>query len=273
MEKWKGKVNMSHTLVHNVPHVYQFKKGHSLYRCVAYVLASLIAFAYPGKYQDLDDLARKLYEEYAGPDVESNTAGMTKAQAIECLQKHGVGFVDLQHFLDAGDIEGLRHEMAAMNRAGIPQLLTIGDESHMKLATNGTKLHNWNDAGLSHCIVRLGMEDQAPIGYYLDPAAPCPPFPFPTPVEWADIAAAQPITALGIMPPGVSVPPADFRFFAGKNEDGSDKWNMWPAPKPHLDLDAAASTLHAIIAAAEQMAGVAATLKSASNNALSDIGK
>lgn len=259
-------ITQDHAIVDNIPHAYQFTKGNSLYRCVAFVLAALSAFAYPKKFAgaNLNTLASGIYQHYAGQDIDTNTNGLTKEQAVDYLNAAHIGYVDLQHLVDqGGDYEALRLEMAAMNRQGVPQLLTIADESHLHYAPNGQKLHNWNDAGLSHCIVRLGMDEHDTVGYYLDPAAPVPPFTYPTPIKWEDIVACRPITALGIMPPGVEAPPAGFSYQNAK----------WPTPEPVVNLDNAASTLHSISSAMDQLQNAIAAVKAASANALHDLGK
>lgn len=273
-------MNDAHVLVHGMPHVYQFEQNRSKYRCEAAVLAAVSAFARPNHWPNLSVLMHEIYIKYvqgpnAGQDSDANTWGLNKDNALDWLRGNGIGYYDLQHIVDTSDSELLRHHMGAMNESGIPVILGIDDESHLYQAkqaadgswTQGPKMHNWNDAGLKHALLRVGMSEVHPVTLINDPAAACPPFEYPTPVLWSDLQACGINTAIGIMPPGVPAPDASFSFY-----DNGVK-HAWPVPKPHVDLDAAASTLHAIIAAAEQMASVAATLKSASNNALSDIGK
>ena len=280
----------SFTLVHGLPHVYQFEQGKSQYRCEAATLAALSGFAYPNHWPNLSNLMHEIYTKYVpGGDVPGNEQGMTKSQFVDWCENNGkrIGFHDLQPILDSGDMDALRLEMAAMNRCGIPVALGINDESVLYQAVQqadgswqrGPKMHNWSDKGLRHSFIRVGMDNEHPVTLINDPATACPPFPYPTPVLWEDLVRGGLNTAIGIMPPGVAAPPADFRFHV----DGKD--NPWPVPPPVVNHEQAASTLHSFdtpLAAIENMANVLGsshlqsivqTLRSGRDAVLVDIGK
>jgi hypothetical protein len=246
-------IDQNHVLVPHVPKVYQFERGRSAFRCEAFTLVALSLFAYPAQlhwdgrdFSGLNALASHIYAKYTGSDVPENTSGMNKEQMLDWFHLGHIGSHDLQALVDAarasGDWDELRHEMGAMNKSGIPVSLGIDDESHLK-TPDGKKLHSWNDVGLGHAIIRLGMDLQQPITFILDPAAPCPPFPFPTPVLWSDLVQCRINTAIGVMPHGVSAPPPDFRF----SRDGQDfVWPVPEPPKPVVDIAAIVSQVEAL---------------------------
>lgn len=243
-------MNDSRVLVHGVPHVYQFEQGKSAYRCEAASLAALSAFAHPNHWPNLSELMHEIYTKYVpGGDVPANKQGMTKEQALEWCKSNGIGVCDLQWVVDKGDPEELRRHMGAMNKSGIPILLGINDESHLYQATQqadsvwvrGPKMHNWNDKGLRHALVRVGMDMVHPVTLLDDPATACPPFAYPTPVLWDDLRACGINTALGIMPPGVPAPPESFHFHT---LDGVD--HVWPEPPPKVDVPTAAQIVAAL---------------------------
>lgn len=252
-----------HIIDDGVPKLYQFAPGRSEYRCEAFALASLTGFAQPNKYPDLNALASEIYQTYAGPDVTSDTNGMTKENAIDYFTKHDIAFFDIQPIVDAcrasGNFDRLRLELGGMNRSGIPVLLGIDDESQLYQAARqsdgnyvrGGKLHNWRDEGLHHAIIRIGMMLHAPVTFIMDPATASPPFPFPTPVLWSDLEAAHINTAIGVMPHGIVAPPSDFSFYTGTT-DGVDHYTVWPVPKPVIDTEAAISTFESIRNAYQQ---------------------
>jgi len=248
-------------------------------------MSALTSFAYPGKHINLNAVADQIYTKYVGPDTTADTNGMTKSQATSWFNSNPfghIGYYYLQAVVDrcraSNDFEELRHHMAAMNKCNIPVMLGIDDESHLK-TPDGKKLHSWNDVGLGHAIIRLGMDMEQPITLILDPAAPCPPFPFPTPINWTDLVACNINTALGVMPPGISAPPADFEFYANGHE------MKWPVPPPAVDLNRAATAIQGMevaIAALKNMADaldsghlhtVVSSLQAGCQSVLVDIGK
>lgn len=240
-------MDISTKLPEDFQYVYQFANGESQYRCVAAVLAMIGEFAFPGKWQSPAELMHQIYEHYAGPDIPSNTDGLTKEQCLDWLNTNHVGFIDLQDLI--GDANALREELEAQNKQGVVQLITVADESQLRYAKNGEKLHNWVDVGLHHCILRVGFSDSDGYGLYMEPAASLA-FPHPVPIMWDDIAKAGVMTILSIMPHGVAVPPAGFRFSQG----------TWPKPKATFDVAKAESTVSAMAQAAVALQQAAAAL-------------
>ena len=242
-----------HSLVHGIPHVYQFEQNRSKYRCQAAIMAALSAFARPNHWPNLSLLMSEIYTKYVpGGDNPNNTKGMQKEHATDWFKTNGINYHDLQALI--GNDEELRLETTAMINSGIPVMLGIDDESQLYLGVvdaqgntvRGKKLHDWNDTGLGHAFARIGVDFDHPLGLYNDPATSSPPFPYPTPIRWADVAASRINTAIGVMPPGVAAPPADFRF----HRDGQDF--KWPVPPPVLNAEAALATIEALRAADEQ---------------------
>lgn len=221
-------------------YVYQFENGKSQYRCVAAVLAMIGEFSAPGKWQNLSELMHEIYDHYAGPDLPSNHDGMTKEQCFDWLHGNNVPYMDLSPLV--GDVNALHDELTAENRQGVAQLLTVSDESWLRYAKNGEKLHNWVDTGLHHCIFRVGFSDDQGYGLYMEPAAGLA-FPHPVPILWDDIVKAGIMTAIAIMPHGVAAPPANFRFTQGQ----------WPTPKPVFDAAKAETTIQAMSNALDTM--------------------
>jgi hypothetical protein len=217
----------------------QWAEHPSLYRCVAAVWAMLMEISYPGKWIP-EELMHDLYVLWAGPDVASDTQGIDKAPVLAWAHKNGVGFVDMANLL--GDTATLLHVIERQNEMGIPQLITVADESFLKDAKTGVKLHNWNDAGMGHAILRAGFSDSDGYGLYFEPAAPG--FAQPVPISWADsIVPAHIVTAVAVMPHTVPQPPADFDWLH----------NTWPAPKPTLDVTKALNTIGAMQQALDAM--------------------
>src|SRR5579884_847185 len=228
-------------LISGVPHISSYEIGKSEARDAASCLAALAAFAYPNRWPNLANLASQIYSQFAGSDTSDNATPLTVAQALSWCATQHIGTHDLAPVIALNDVDALRHEMAAMtNTNGIPVLLFLEDGS--KLATSdGKPLHPYMAAGHAHAIVRLGGYSDHPWTLILDPAAQCPPLPFPTPVMWNDTAGGTGIVqgkivaAFGVMPPKVSAPPADFRF----SVNGEDQ--KWPVPQP--DITTMATTL------------------------------
>ncbi len=213
-------------------------------RCVTATMAMLGEVAYPGRWNP-PQLEDQLYTRFAGPDIPTNEQGLTKANVLKWFDEVGIGYIDLASLI-GGDMEALLQEIEAQNKQGVPQLLTVADESKLYDARTGAKLHNWVDVGLSHCFMRAGFSDSDGYGLYFEPAAPG--FQQPVPIAWRgeySIATAGIITALAVMPHGVQVPPAGFRYTSG----------TWPAPKHVFDQAKAESTLAAALIALDAARG------------------
>lgn len=218
----------------------------SNYRCVTATMAMCAEIAYAGRWNP-PQLEDQLYTRFAGPDVPTDQQGLTKAQVLTWFHEVGIGFIDLADMLS--DDTALKAEIQAQNEQGVAQLITVADESKLYDAVSGVKLHNWADTGLSHCFLRVGFSDDQGYGLYYEPAAPG--FTQPVPISWDNsIMPAGVITAVAIMPAGVPVPPAGFRYTSGK----------WPEPKPMFDATKAESTLAASMAALDAIGGALANL-------------
>ena len=223
-----------------------FAKNPSGYRCVTASAAMAIDFAYPGGH-DPYQLEHDLYVQYAGPDVPSDENGLSKDQLKEILTTFHVGFIDMDPLVQEG-LNGnptpLLQEMEAQTKQDVLQIITVADESFLKEAGTGKKLHNWVDNGLKHCFVRVGFSDDLGYGEYLEPAAPlfcqdAQGHEKPVAIAWSDIVSAKIITAIAIMPYGVPVPPVGFSYQHG----------VWPVPpKPPINVDRAEQLLLQIIA-------------------------
>ncbi len=81
--------------------------------------------------------------------------------------------------------------------------------------------------------------------------------------------AAGVITAISIMPHNVPTPPSGFRYYGGDSQPD----HLWPEPKPTINTDGATSTLHAMLAALDNLTNAVDTLKGATHNVLADLGK
>ena len=214
----------------------------SLYRCVTATMAMLGEVAYPGRWNP-PQLEDQLYTRFAGPDLPTDQQGLTKANVLKWFDEVGIGYIDLAALI-GGDMEALRLEIAAQNLQGVPQFLTVADESKLYEYGTNKKLHNWVDVGLSHCFMRVGFSDSEHYGLYEEPAAPA--FAHPVKIDWANIVEAGIITAIAVCPHGVPVPPAGFRYTNG----------TWPAPpKPPFDAAKAESTLAAAMLALDAARG------------------
>lgn len=232
----------------NWRYVYQFD-GNSQYKCVEASLAMAGQFAYPERYANPAKLMSQIYTQYVGPDVAGDRNGTTRAQALEWLDSQHIGYIDMEPML--GNLDELLAEIQAQNEQNVPQMISIGDESFLKYARNGQTLHNWADAlnHGSHTFLRVGFSDNEGWAYYMEPAA-APSFAEPVPIKWSDIVAGAVVGCIAIMPPGVPVPPAGFRYTTGK----------WPAPKPVFDAAKAESTLAAAMLALDAAKGALSNL-------------
>jgi len=236
----------------NFRYVYQFNGG-SGYKCVEASLAMACQVAYPDRYANPTALMSQVYQQYVGPDVAGDRNGTTKEQALEWLDSQHIGYIDMQHYIDAGQLDDLIAEIQAQNQQNVPQLISIGDESFLKYAKNGQSLHNWADADNhgSHTFMRVGYSDSEGWAYYEEPAA-APNFAQPVPIKWTDILAGGVVGCIAIMPHGMPTPPADFRFTQG----------TWPKPAPVFDAAKAESTLGAAVSATQALISALANLQS-----------
>jgi hypothetical protein len=228
----------------NFRYTYQFD-GNSQYKCVEASLTMAGQVAYPDRYPNPHQLMSQIYQKYVGPDVAGDRNGTSKEQALDWLRSQNIGFIDMQHYIDSGDIEGLHQEIQAQNKQDVCQIFSIGDESFLKSAKTGHTLHNWADAlnHGSHTMLRVGYSDSEGWAYYMEPAA-APNFAEPVPITWQDFLDGKIDGCIAIMPKGVKTPPADFSFLHG----------TWPTPpKPPLDVDKAQNTIAAMINALDAM--------------------
>lgn len=228
----------------NFHYVYQFATGKSQYKCVEASLAMAGQIAYPDRYANPTQLMSQIYEKYVGPDVTSDRNGTTRDDAIAWLKSQGIGFIDMQHLIDAGQIDELHNEIQAQNKQNVCQIFSIGDESFLKSAKTGLTLHNWADAlnHGSHTMLRVGYSDNQGWAYYYEPAA-APNFEEPVPIAWKDFLDGGIVGCIAIMPHGVPVPPAGFSYQTG----------VWPKPKPVFDAAKAESTVAAMVQALDAM--------------------
>ena len=226
----------------------------SEYRCVAASAIMAAQVAYPNAFNP-EQAEHVFYEKYAGPDVTSDQMGIGKQSLLSWFHDNKIGYIDMQDIVDSGDHELLREEITAQNNQGVLQVLSVADESHLKFATNGQKLHSWNDVGLAHCFVRLGYSDNRGFGLYAEPAAAG--FSYdekgnwrPIPIMWSDIVAGRITSCIAVMPAGVSTPPAGFRYHRGPGLPD----NKWPeAAKPPIDKTAVLDNLRAYKAKADAL--------------------
>lgn len=226
----------------------------SQYRCVAASAIMAAQVAYPNAFNP-EQAEHAFYEKYAGPDVATDTQGIGKASLLDWFHSNHIGYIDLADIIDSGDTELLREEISAQNKQRVLQVISVADESHLKYAIGGAKLHNWNDVGLSHCFVRLGFSDDKGYGFYAEPAAAG--FSYdekgnwqPIPIAWSDILAGKITSCVAVMPAGVNTPPAGFRYHRGANLPD----NVWPTPPaPTVDKAAVLSNLRAYRARADAL--------------------
>lgn len=197
----------------NFHYVYQFQSGKSQYRCVEACLAMAGQIAYPDRYANPVALMSQIYTQYVGPDVAGDRNETTREQALAWLASQHIGFIDMQHLIDAGQIDELHKQIQEQNLAGVPQLISIGDESHLKYAKTGQSLHNWADAlnHGSHTMLRVGYSDSEGFAYYYEPAA-APNFAEPVPIAWQDFLDGKVVGCIAIFPHGMSEYPPKPKF-------------------------------------------------------------
>jgi len=207
-----------------------------------------------------EELEHDLYVELAGPDVVSDKTGIDRLPLEAALKKLGdINYIDYAPLVDEfshGNPAPLHAELMAQNRAGVPQLLCVFDMSALHKAdgsARGAPLYTYDCKDVHHAIVRAGFSDDSGYGLYFDPASPG--FKQPVPILWADIVAAQIITAIAVLPHGMPIPPSGFLFQHG----------TWPPVQPRVDIAAALSTV-------ESMAATIAALSAALNNVRADLG-
>lgn len=256
---------MTDHLVHLPEHyqyVYQFQPGHSNERCAEACMSMVAQIAFPGRFANPAELMHELYEQYVGPDVPTNKDGTTKESVLHWLSQIGIGHIDMSHLL--GDLDNLKAEIQAQNLQSVCQIVTIDDMSKLRYAANGGKLYDWaaGGVGVSHVILRVGFSDDHGYGLYFDPAA-SPKLPHPLPIAWDHVVEAGIRWVCAIMPYHVDVPPVGFSYQHGS----------WPPPAPAVNLENAASTVHAMLGAVDQLNQVLSALKNAGHTVLSDLGK
>lgn len=226
------------TLPGNFHYVYQFQTGKSQYRCVEACLAMAGQIAYPSRYADPVALMDQIYTQYVGPDVAGDRNGTTPSEALAWLQSQHIGSIEM----DVSDVNALHTEIQQMNLAGVPQLISIGDESYLHHAKTGLPLHNWADQYNhgSHTMLRVGFSDSEGFAYYYEPAA-APNFSEPVPIAWQDFLDGKIVGCIAIFPHGMTeyppkppVPPFD-------------------RAKAELTLTAALTALQAAMAGAENV--------------------
>lgn len=222
---------MTDHLIHlpgNFKYVYQFDGG-SQYKCVEASLAMAAQIAYPDRYANPAHLMSQIYTQYVGPDVAGDRNGTTADQAIAWLQSQHIGHM----VLDVGDPNALHAQIQQMNLAGVPQLISIGDESFLHDAKTGHTLHNWVDSlnHGSHCMLRVGFSDDQGYGLYMEPAA-APNFAEPVAISWQNFLDGGIVGCIAIFPAGMTEYPPK-------------------PPKPAFDQAKAELTLTAALAAAQ----------------------
>lgn len=206
----------------------QWATNPSLYRCAEACVAMADGFARPNEHI-LEHLMDYLYVKFIGPDVATDTRGTQASQIPQMLTFLKIGFVDMQPLVDAynaGNVTPLHNELMAQNNQDVPQILVIADESQLYEYAQqadgapglGRKLHAWNDAGMEHCIFRIGYSTDQGYGLYGEPAAVG--FEQPVKIPWSCIDKARIIHAFAVMPSGVVAPPSGFLFQQG----------TWPPP-------------------------------------------
>jgi len=227
----------------NFRYVYQFQSGKSQYRCVEACLAMAGQIAYPTRYADPVALMDEIYTQYIGADTSSDTKGTNAQQAIAWLTSQHIGHMAL----DVSDPNALHAQLQEMNLAGVPQLLTIGNESFLHDAKTGNILHNWSSAlnQGSHTMLRVGYSDNEAWGYYYEPAA-APNFAEPVAIPWSDFLQGGIVGCIAIFPSGMNEYP--------------------PKPKPTFDKSAAVSGIHSVLTALEGIKLAVTELETNINN-------
>jgi hypothetical protein len=224
----------------------------SLFKCGPAAGAICTDFHYPDKY-DVNLIAHNEYQKLVGPDVSSDQMGVTNSVMIQFFKDMNVPVIDMQELvntgLNTGNYQPLYDEIEAQNKQGIIQFMSVADEALLIDDATGASLHPGLHYG--HCIVRLGFSTDAGYGLYYDPANaqactdPKTGKNVPVRISWSNsILKAKPNFCMAIMPPGVSLPPAQFSFQKG----------TWPAPaKPAPDLVKLASNLDSMSGTLKQM--------------------
>lgn len=231
----------------------------ALYRCVAASAAMAAQIAYPGRWipEQLED---QLYTQLAGPDVPTDTNGITKEAILKWFDLVKIGYYDnAKYFSDQNHLLAV---MQKQNIAGVPQLITVANENLLTQAISKVNLHNWTQpvTAAAHTFIRAGYSDSEGYGLYFEPAAPG--FPQPVPIEWLNsIEKAQVITCVAIMPHGMPTPSPDFDWLN----------NTWPEPVHVPNVKDAVSTLDAIKSAYEKEDAAYAQLKAARDTAFEKV--
>ena len=212
----------------NFRYVYQFQAGKSQYRCVEACLAMAGQVAYPTRYADPVALMDQIYTQYVGPDVTSDTKGTTVDQAVAWLQSQHIGHI----VMGCSNLDNLHMQIQQMNLAGVPQIISIGDESFLHDAKSGLILHNWSAAlnHGSHSMLRVGFSDNEGYGLYYEPAA-APNFSEPVAIPWSDFVQGGVASCIAIFPHGMSEYP--------------------PKPKPTFNKGDAMNSIHSMLTAAD----------------------
>jgi hypothetical protein len=224
----------------------------SLFRCGTAAGAMCVDFNQPDKY-DPYMIEHSEYVKLVGPDVSTDDNGVTNQIMLQFFRDMGVPIVDMQGLVDeglqTGNYQPLYDEIEAQNKAGLIQFMSVADESLLIDDNTGASLHPGLHYG--HCIVRLGFSTDQGYGFYWDPAAPqaCTDPKtgknVPVRISWSNsILRARPNFCMGIMPPGIAVPPAGFSYQKG----------TWPAPaKPAPDLTKLVNNLDSMSTMLAQM--------------------
>lgn len=232
----------------------------SLLLCGEASTAMAAEIAYPGKWVP-EELIAELCQRWTGsPDTRANPRGTTREEIVAWLQEQHVGHIDLADLVAIAGQAELHQEIMAQNKNGVPQIVTVADESQLYEAVpdandangaymRGPKLHNWQDKGMGHVMLRVGYSDDHAYGFYMEPAAPG--FAQPVKILLSDMNAANVITAIAIMPHGMPQPPAGFRF---------SQHGPWPAPKPVLDIAKVQTTVGGMMQAVDALKAAVSTL-------------
>ena len=250
------------------------------------IAASLVMIAEllgdKGAWKSPQDFVSTVYEQITGhPDMPQNTDGISKEQAIAFLASLGIGAYDLiERFSNLTD---LKHEIQALNLAGLPQLIVLSREDKLSQAFTHAPLHNWlgvGEQGQTCSVIRVGYNDESPEGqlpyaYYLDGLLPAA-FKQPVPIAWQDIENSGLVAVLAVLAPGVAVPPDTFRFYAGLDTNNAPIVNQWPLPEPPkavIDVDSVSASLSSASAAIVTATQALTTATQAHQAILAALGK
>lgn len=224
----------------------------SLFRCGTASGAICVDFHYPDKY-DPYMIEHSEYVKLVGPDTSSDDYGVTNQIMLQFFKDMQVPVIDMQSLVDEGlqhgNYQPLYDEIEAQNKQGLIQFMSVADESLLIDDATGASLHPGLHYG--HCIVRLGFSTDMGYGLYYDPANaqactdPRTGKNVPVRISWSNsILKARPNFCMGILPPNVPVPPAQFSFQHG----------TWPTPaKPAPDLTKLVNNLDSMSATLAQM--------------------